>query len=1406
MLLSLKGLTTNLTVTVFIVVVERIDAGRVLAMIKIDWNKFRVQNPDCRAAFEELAYHLFCRRYKIQHGLNAEVNQPGLETDPWEDPDDGLVGFQAKFFDSKIDYRQIQDSIQKARQHHPALNKIVVYVNTLHTRSKARTSIESAFRKQPALKVEWVMESRLRTRLSQPGNLDLAQFYFNCDDILGAVPNSVDADSATLIQSKHYIEVPLLKGSSPVNSWISSLRQPNDQKIYLVVGNPGSGKSLLAKKLYLELAGLTQQTDKCRRELLSTQKFLPMLVNLRSCSEGTIDSVIARWKQRIEDKGQKFFFIFDGLDEVSDSKADSLLSSMAELSRQPDTFRCVLTCRAANLSRTKARVQFPGLVEYEIGRLTTTHLSEYFEAKGNAIRSKKLKSLIDQKDAILGVLQDVLFVQLFWELIEDIADNSAIHELIDAKIERLLAEPHHQRQLEKLNLPEPKKSHILRINRRISAYLHKREIVSMSREKVCELISNWYERMDYRDANETGHYIASLFCDGGAQPGQTNSQFVYLHRRYQEYFFAQFLKREYSKIPDGLRKWKVLGNRDFFDQFFVPFLRRSFELAQDIVGVADVSLLETYLWRSRSFSPDEPYFVGTQQFHDALSALPAPAFNAAFFERPSHEGLVELRDVEQLRARLESWSKSEDREHEAEPLIMSYRAIGELLAIARRRSHTGQPDWQEIFEQAMRANDLFEKHEFPKYVGKERGLSDPIFEYIDDYFFLKVKTGDDFDATFKRVRAQHSLATEPVLSELSEKDRLVSAALKALLQLRTDELSDKVEDLEAREFSALVFVLALPDFLPLFWRTAALRAAVGRRTAPLTVIETEPFGIELCCIKRLLGQDLTPEQLQWLEAKRKELRSQLQQPWQLPREGVRYAQVTVALAAASSRSETQWRLPSNLNHREVFAALYEALILVAQGRLSIEVVLQALIPLTRSRGLLHEVTGHLIGQIIGVGWNERTPVQLCRRAIFETGSGSQFVPIAVTLQRTNKASLKQIFGQQELDTLVSQLDSWKGDFPKLVDRCFELSLLASDVDQRAAVGLFQRGISNSILRHGIRKDPIVSELLVSSFGLMWDRGFLDANQRDDVFERVRELTIKVKKITDGDGTWRGPWHLLEIVAKHDIEAARQLKRLLRQREVTHRDPSGAELIMLAAEIDLGLPLDDVIQQLRDLPSKDDGRRSRAEIFVQVAQSTAYSKLDRKRAFELAYQNVSGLTPDQRKPDFQEQDRRLFNLLSEGYGKELLFEVEEEKHRLTEKEVLKSFQSAATPEQIQSCFELLEFGNGVLIETPEAWNDVVQKTQSVCGNIEPLLGLFRKYAYPKMSFFGGIWDFMYFGLAACLGSTHLSCRREIFEHLKRNAGRDGFPELIKAYAHLGDKQMCVRLFERFLLLCEMLVGQ
>ena len=117
--------------------------------MQINWDSFKKHKQDSqgvRIKFENLCRQLFANENisenKHNRYLHANPQNPGLETEPVYDESRQIwIGFQAKFFDDKVDYCNIKDSAQKAVDYYAGkLNLVFLFCNRpLKTDSLSKT-------------------------------------------------------------------------------------------------------------------------------------------------------------------------------------------------------------------------------------------------------------------------------------------------------------------------------------------------------------------------------------------------------------------------------------------------------------------------------------------------------------------------------------------------------------------------------------------------------------------------------------------------------------------------------------------------------------------------------------------------------------------------------------------------------------------------------------------------------------------------------------------------------------------------------------------------------------------------------------------------------------------------------------------------------------------------------------------------------------------------------------------------------------------------------------------------------------------------------------------------------------------------------------------------------------------
>jgi len=550
-------------------------------MAKIDWNIFKFKNENFTKSFEDLCYHLFCRKFKMKEGIRTDYNQIGLETYPIKYKNKNLVGFQSKFFENKLSQRssinQIISSIKKAKSSYKGLNRIIIYTHQSFgsKRPKYKVEIENAAK---PIKIEWCMESNFKSILSQPSNIDLAQNYFGLSDEIGFIKNSINKDILTFLQSSLYIDLPMKDNSNNIAD-IKSEIQKTPNFIILITGNPGSGKSILMHKL-LEYFGALEQTSKRKMiNQLTLQGAVPTLINLKNCVSDSLENIL-RGRQndcKIRSNNLKFIYLFDGLDELSEQNAENVLSYIAELKQNNNTHKIIISCRTGNTNKLKAFAYFNDIKEYYIADLNKKHIDKYFNAKLKPAKLLKLAELKLTNKNLLQDIKDILLIDLFWDTIEQLNSKSTITDLLEKKINMLIDDPKHKKNIEELNLLNPKKEEILYINQELSFEFQKIYQYRFPLSRIQEIVLKKFPKLDYKSVNIIINYISDLFFDTDFSNVEKDQTFVYQHRRYQDFFFIQKLKILYEENPKILRELQIFSNYDLFENLFLKYLRWRYE-------------------------------------------------------------------------------------------------------------------------------------------------------------------------------------------------------------------------------------------------------------------------------------------------------------------------------------------------------------------------------------------------------------------------------------------------------------------------------------------------------------------------------------------------------------------------------------------------------------------------------------------------------------------------------------------------------------------------------------------------------------------------------------------------------------------------------------------------------------
>jgi hypothetical protein len=155
-------------------------------VIDINWNNFRAKfNNQEEIAFECFCYLLFCKEFVKNTGIFRFKNHAGIETDPVEH-DGKVVGWQAKFYSTALSQHtaDFKESIDKGKERHPKLSKIIFYTNQEFGQDKKKTDPQykkdiEAHAESKGVEIEWRTGSYFESPFVCEENFSIAQHFFS---------------------------------------------------------------------------------------------------------------------------------------------------------------------------------------------------------------------------------------------------------------------------------------------------------------------------------------------------------------------------------------------------------------------------------------------------------------------------------------------------------------------------------------------------------------------------------------------------------------------------------------------------------------------------------------------------------------------------------------------------------------------------------------------------------------------------------------------------------------------------------------------------------------------------------------------------------------------------------------------------------------------------------------------------------------------------------------------------------------------------------------------------------------------------------------------------------------------------------------------------------------------------
>lgn len=1435
-------------------------------MEQIDWNKLWINWESKQKSFEDLCMFLCCRELWIAK-IESYQNQPGIETEPFE-VNGKKYGFQSKFFDEKYGWEQAKESVlgkenttttsKEIKIRYPnnvfekyKLSKLFIYSNKDKTLGKwGKQSVTGVLfenlAKEYWAEIEYITDKDFLLKLSQPSNLDLAQLYFWIGDEFGFIQNSVNTKLLTLIQSSEYLELPIIESDKKKVVNLSRKVLSESKKVFLILGNPWSGKSILIHKLLQLFWWLDKQTKAEMNEVIVKNEAIPILINLKNCAIDSLENIIRGRKNDSMVSGKKLWFIylFDGLDELSEEKADIILSQIYELHNKIDTIKIILSCRSGNINRLKAKTYFAEIIEYKIADLSEDHINKYFLNQGLETKKQKLRDLKKSTNLVPHVT-DILLVKLLWDTIEELSEKSTIINLFDKKLNLLLDTPEHRKNIESLNILNNKKQEIINLNQHIAFEFQKKFQFRFSQKDLQELILRKFDRLDYDSINRILNYTADLFFeDWYLDTENSETSFIYQHRRYQEYFLTQKLKTEFEKDPQIIRKLKIISNHEYLEGMFLPYMRGEYEKEGNLSWLVELNLMNSYLWNSDNFWADIPYYRDSQFFISSLAIQDVRIFNELTEdENIQIKNKISI-DFESLKKQFEIWNKDRDDYSSTQYLKSVFEnGISSLIeAIVLLWKSWKQEMVNEFRWQLEDTINLYKAYKFIENLKENDRLDDPFWRQFENWiYYCIVIRSELIDQVFKNRVREYYKSFREIRSydgydyKEDGKEKLVKSFFRVCLKYKSEDLITLTDSFDEYEFINFLEVLKTIDYLPFFVKSGAIQVKI-RNFIENYAWPINKTNLVILFFKRYLSIEISAEGKEAANTKFEQLRDRRSIDWNMYGVHIDFAWVSYVLDKFSFEQflKKQERYTFRYyNAWGLYSALFRDYILLLKSEKTIEAIVRDYIRYIAfyiegvyNQKYLQKDISVLWAYIFSVSNKSEQELFNLKEILLKMENNIIHFHFFLTLNRLSPDLFRQAINTNDLTLLEQELTSWEDDFPSYVDRCFHMSMLFSEIDKEKAMFYFTKAILDWILRHGWHKDTIVSYLLTDAFEIIWKDNSISSEKKKIYAEAVFNLTLKVTHITDGDHTWRGPYLLIRIVSDGNIRLAEKFREeLIRDRGENNVNNMVIKDILFA-KIKLGtdiLSLEEYMSQF-SINYGDGGKpmgdfyEQKFVVYLQIAKSDLYTEEEKQEAFEKAYNQVEEIQNQEleyylRDDNFRDE-KKLFQELCLKYNKVFILEFDKKNENnegfqdniknISEEEFIWEVQTCITKRQIIGKYKKLHsYHNGIVLKSSESWKILIQKTFEIDKNIKIFLDYLQKNNFPHMNYWTA--NSKYYHLALAEWIKNLDTKKEVLEYLYKNSGHGGFVNIMKSYEAIWDKDMCLKLFERYLHFCKLIVN-
>lgn len=881
-----------------------------------------------------------------------------------------------------------------------------------------------------------------------------------------------------------------------------------------------------------------------------------------------------------------------------------------------------------------------------------------------------------------------------------------------------------------------------------------------------------------------------------------------------------------------------MSGHDFFQTLFLPYLRHEYKREENLIELAGLSLIDVYLGYHKGWGADAAYYRDSKEFIWALSNQ-----NDLVFEQLIYDDSLQVKEklfipASDLINALKEYKKSKRRYPDSDYLKNIWEEhLANLIrlnaALHKNKKFSLQ---KEVNKHIEKIQTLFTSQDFLKKYQKKHNnsLYDPHWKEWEDslYHHIVIKQENLKIIYDKHIAPFYSTTKDPgyETGEESGKKKIMKGFIRVSIDYKVDELLQLLPRFDTYQFYCLLEVLAEPHYLPYFFKDSSLHNLIDTTIERHLAESGDTFNAYFVFFKKVLNKPISKTELESSKREFSELEKTRTFDMTFRKTHYQCAILSYVYDRYSFELFLKHMNRDSLrfyNELGLFCALFKDYISLLDNKKNIREICGDFYRYNNFYTKERNTNRYLIDDLTKL-WAEvfvhsnielDTIKQLIEITVQDSNNIKPFW-FFLHLRLTNKNIYLAIISEPQLEAFEKELLKSEEFFQDYINRCFDISTLFSDINDVKAIDYFAKGINDGILRHGWRKDYIVSYLLIDALEILIKNKWVDKKKLTGYIQEVFRLTIRVRNITDGKGTQHGPYTLVERVALYDTKIADSLYEQLEEKIGGYSNKTTTAIIK--AKIALGLAMDEVNEELEKLRiSYDNDGKVRDEYYVlkfkvfhEIARNPFYSKEEQKLAFDNAYLQIETILVQEYPyinlhDDLREEFGEFKNLCEKYDKKYIIPDRPSDKYEAreydpqNETDFISKLLIVEDEAELKKLYvQLNTYDSHIELRDRKSWEKLITMTFEIDGNISSFIDLLRKNNYPHSDYFTRNAQYFHFGLAAALGN--INTRKETFNYLESESGHGGFVNIMKAYEVLRNKEMCVQLFERFLQFCKFLV--